>query len=445
MSARRPSLRRQLAVTLTALALVVAMMQAAFVYVTGERAEEAMIDRVATEQLRLSIAQHRHDPALAQPNTPDMRLYVAIDGGDASSLPAFLRDLPRAAGNHEVYSETALEYHVAVDRDGDRWFYLVYDVEEHERRQRNVMALLAISVVVISLVVLAASDRIARGLTGDLERLSDAVDEGGVTAVPPSPAAQDDSPPQALRDLARHDESSRLADALDRYRRRLAEALQRERAFSAAASHELRTPLMRAGSTVELMRQGCLDGRQREQVDRIDASLTEIAMLTAGLLRVARGTARDVREPIELARLVGDVVAHLQPEASVKAIDIAAHVPADARPRGDRDALWIVLANLMRNAIRHSGGSHIDIEWRSGRLTVRDDGLGFDHLGQSRPAPCATGDTNPCDEENLGLGLSIVYRICEAAGWPLVISRNRAGGTSIDIELSAAGSQPARA
>jgi signal transduction histidine kinase len=99
----------------------------------------------------------------------------------------------------------------------------------------------------------------------------------------------------------------------------------------------------------------------------------------------------------------------------------------------------------MRNAIRHSGGSHIDIEWRSGRLTVRDDGLGFDHLGQSRPAPCATGDTNPCDEENLGLGLSIVYRICEAAGWPLVISRNRAGGTSIDIELSAAGSQPARA
>ncbi|MCL4183835.1 MAG: HAMP domain-containing histidine kinase [Burkholderiaceae bacterium] len=438
MNARRPSLRRQLAWTLTALALFVAIMQAAFVYVTGERAEEAMIDNVATEQLRLSIAQYRRDPALAQPNTPDMRLYVAIEGGDASSLPTFLRDLPRAAGNHEVFPEAALEYHVAVDRDGDRWFYLVYDVEAHERRQRNVMAVLAVSVLGIALVVLAASDRIARRLTGDLERLSNAVGEDG-PAVPASETAQDGTSRGALRDLARHDESSRLADALDRYRRRLAEALLRERAFSAAASHELRTPLMRASSTVELLRQGSLDRRQREQVDRIDASLTEIAMLTAGLLRVARGTARDVREPIELARLVGDVVAHLGHEAAARDIDIATHVPADAHARGDRDALWIVLANLLRNAIRHSGGSRIDIEWQSGRLTVRDDGRGFDYPGQSRSASGA-GDTLAAHDDSLGLGLSIVERICEAAGWPLTIASHPAGGTRIDIGLSAAGS-----
>lgn len=436
MSAHRPSLRRQLAWTLTVLALIVAIVQAAFVYVIGERAEEAMIDDVTTEQLRMSIAQYRSDPALAQPNTPDIRLYVAVDGDD-TPLPAFLRNLPRAPGHHEVFPEAGIEYHVAVGRDGDHWFYVVFDVWAHERRRLNVLAVLVISVLAIALLVLAASDRIARRLTGDLERLSNAVDEISGPAASASEIAQ----PQArgaLRDLARHDESSRLADALDGYRRRLAEALLRERAFSAAANHELRTPLMRASSTVELLRQGRLDPRQREQVDRIDASLTEIAMLTAGLLRVARGTARDVREPIELASLVADVVAHLGHEAGARGIGIAVHVPSDARAWGDRDALWIVLMNLLRNAIRHSGGSRIDIEWQSGRLAVHDDGRGFDYPYRGWPEPGA-GDTRVAShDDSLGLGLSIVERICEAAGWRLAIASSHTGGTRIDVDLQGA-------
>ena len=48
---RRPSLRRQLAWTFSALALAVALAQAALVYFTGYRAEEAMIDSIAGEQL----------------------------------------------------------------------------------------------------------------------------------------------------------------------------------------------------------------------------------------------------------------------------------------------------------------------------------------------------------------------------------------------------------
>ena len=155
---RRPSLRRQLAWTFSALALAVALAQAALVYFTGYRAEEAMIDSIAGEQLRLSIAQYRRDPALAQPNTPDMRLYVAREG-DLSALPDFRRHLPQAAGSHELGADPDLEYHVVVAEDAGRWFYLVYDVADHERRQRNVVAVLAISIAAIMLGALAASDR----------------------------------------------------------------------------------------------------------------------------------------------------------------------------------------------------------------------------------------------------------------------------------------------
>lgn len=415
---RRPSLRRQLAWTFSALALVVAIAQAALVWFTGYRAEEAMIDSIAAEQLRLSIAQYRRDPALAQPNTPDMRLYVAADG-EAPALPGFLGQLPRAVGTHELHPEAGIEYHVAVGHDEGRWFYLVFDVADHERRQRNVIAALAISVAAIALGVLAASDRLAQRLTGDLERLSLAVRDGTADA-------QDAS----LAGFARHAESADLADALDDQRRRLDAVLARERAFSAAASHELRTPLMRASSTLELLRGTDLDERQRAKVEQLGGSLTEIAMLTAGLLRVARGGAREAGSVITLHGLVGEVVSHLEPEARARSIAITTRVPLAATGVGDRDALWIVLTNLLRNAIRHSGGTRVDVEWIDGVLGVSDDGRGFD-IGQGPGSRLRGTDA----EGGSGLGLSIVERICEAAGWSITIDSDRERGTRVAIDI----------
>jgi signal transduction histidine kinase len=423
-ASRRPSLRRQLAWTFSALALAVAIGQAALVWFTGYHAEEAMIDGIAAEQLRLSVAQYRRDPALAQPNTPDMRLYVAADG-DAAALPGFLRELPQAAGNHELHPSDDIEYHVAVAHDDGRWFYLVYDVADHERRQRNVIAVLAISVAAVALGVLAASDRLARRLTGDLERLSLAVrgETGSGHGAP-------------LAGLARHAESAELAAALDEQRERVDEALARERAFSAAASHELRTPLMRAGSTLELLRGSALDERQRARVEQLGASLAEITMLTAGLLRVARGGARgeapEAGEAIALPGLVGEVVAHLEPEARARSIQLRADVPAHASGVGDRDALWIVLTNLLRNAIRHSGGTRVSVDWRDGVLGVADDGRGFD-AGQgpgSRLREAGTGAGT-----GLGLGLSIVERICDAAGWGITLDSGPGRGTRVTIAI----------
>lgn len=416
----RPSLRRQLALTFSALALAVAIAQAALVWFTGYRAEEAMIDSIAGEQLRLSIAQYRRDPALAQPNTPDMRLYVAADG-EASALPGFLGQLPRAVGTHELHPEAGIEYHVAVGHDEGRWFYLVFDVADHEHRQRNVIAALAISVAAIALGVLAASDRLARRLTGDLERLSLAVRSGTAEAQG-----------GRLAGFARHAESADLAEALDEQRRRLDAAMARERAFSAAASHELRTPLMRASSTLELLRGTDLDERQRAKVEQLGGSLTEITMLTAGLLRVARGRTREGGTVIALPELVDEVVAHLESEARARSITITTRVPAAATGVGDRDALWIVLTNLLRNAIRHSGGTRVGVDWIDGVLGVSDDGRGFD-VGQGPGSRLRGMDAE--GGSGLGLGLSIVERICEAAGWPITIDSDRERGTRVAMAI----------
>ena len=170
---------------------------------------------------------------------------------------------------------------------------------------------------------------------------------------------------------------------------------------------------MRASSALELLRASDLDQRQRAKAEQLRASLTEITMLTAGLLRVARGSTREAGKAIALRELVGEVVAHLEPEAQARSIAIATRVPDTATGVGDRDALWIVLTNLLRNAISHSGGARVGIDWRDGALIVSDDGRGFDAgqgPGSRQRASGAEAD------EGLGLGLSIVERICEAVG-----------------------------
>lgn len=429
-SPRRPSLRHQLAWSFAALALAVAFAQAALVWFTGYRAEEAIIDDITAEQLRLSIAQYRRDPALAQPNTPDMRLYVAADG-DRSALPDFLRSLPQAAGSHELFPGGGIEYHVAVARDGEHWFYLAYDVAEHDRRQQNVLAVLTASVPAIALLVLVVGSGLARRLTADLERLSLAVRGESARGRGTELAA-----------LARHAESADLAMALDDQRHRLDAALVRERAFSAAASHELRTPLMRAGSTLELLRATCLDEQQRIRVEQLGASLTEITMLTAGLLRVARGGTRDAGAAIDLRALATDVAAHLEAEARARSIVVSTQGPPGVNVIGDRDALWIVLVNLLRNAIRHSGGARVSVDWGDGALTISDDGRGFD-VGRAsdarRPGVGGTDDRAGDGEGGHGLGLSIVERICEASAWRLALDSVPGRGTRATITIAQVG------
>lgn len=416
-TAPRPSLRRQLTFVFCGLALLIAAAQALLVYGAGYSAEETLIDRIVAEQLTMSMAAFKRDPSQAQPNTPDMRLYVA-DEGDNAPLPDFLRQLPRRPGSYEVFPGAGVEYHIAVSLDQGRWFYLVYDVAEHEERQHRVAMVLAASVLAIGLLVLVLSHYLARRLTADLERLAGAV----------RPAAAG----QQLVTLAHHEESWRLAAALDDYRARLDEALRRERVFSAAASHELRTPLMRISSALDLLRSQPLDERTQHLLRQIADSQTEMAMLTGGLLRVARGTTQSHAAPTALAELVDEVLAHLTQEAQARSIELHHALDAATRVNGDRAALWIVLTNVIRNAIRHSGAARIDIDWRDGALQVSDNGRGFDPRRAAADRQAAGADSRG----DLGLGLTIIERICAAAGWPLAVDSEPGRGTTVSITLN---------
>jgi signal transduction histidine kinase len=152
------------------------------------------------------------------------------------------------------------------------------------------------------------------------------------------------------------DELKELSDTFDGLLGRLERAFDAQRQFVANASHELRTPLARqrafievalddAGRTVDSLEKACarvlLASEQQERL--IDALLT-LAQSQRGL---------QLREPVDLAVVVGDVLQTRQPEAQGRRLRVNARL-AEAPILGDARLAERLAVNLVTNAIVHN-------------------------------------------------------------------------------------------
>lgn len=421
---RAPSLRARLALAFAVLVTVAAFGQALLLYWSSHRSEEALIDRLLDEQLARSLALYESRPDLAFPNSASMTLYVREGDEVGGSLPAWLRALPAEDGRHELYLPGDVEMHVAARRDGERVFYLAYDVAEHDRRQSDTVAALVLTVVLVGVAGGLLSRALAGHLLADLERLAAAVRSDSA-----DPAAGHAAAP--LASLARHAETLALARAVDEAQARARAAIARERSFAAAANHELRTPLMQASSTLELLEARLHDPGFQQPLGRLKAAHAELRSLTDALLRVARGATAGASVPCGLRELVDAVLGRVADDARAHAVSLSNSVPSESRVVADPGSLTIVLLNLLRNAIRHSRGRAVEVAVRDGWLSVDDDGEGLPE------PPIDGGDAGPTrgTTASTGLGLAIVARVCEANGWALEIGARPQGGTRAAIRI----------
>jgi signal transduction histidine kinase len=217
------------------------------------------------------------------------------------------------------------------------------------------------------------------------------------------------------------DEVSELAETLEAMLLSLAEArgeteaaLDRQREFVADASHELRTPLTSVLANLELLEEE-LSGEQRDAAASALRSSRRMRRLVADLLLLARADAgRDApHRPVDLAAIVTDAAAELEPMAGGHEISVSADHGAEVD--GVRDELHRLVLNLLENALRHTDpGTAVEasVERRNGEvvLAVEDDGPGI-------PAELAdkvferffrgAGDRSGSS----GLGLSIVRAV----------------------------------
>lgn len=355
----------------------------------------------------------------------DMALYVVGADGQPP-LPAWLGKV--RPGFQEAYRDDK-EYHVMVrDLDGKR-YALLLDQEELDRREDILKMILAAAFMLSVLAAWGLGLLMARRVIAPVTRLSDQVQhrEQLLTAAPP--LAADYAP----------DEVGRLAAAFDATLGQLRQALERERFFTSDVSHELRTPLMVIASSCELLlEQGLADARQQNQIRRILASCMEMRELVETFLDLARAPESQSRGDggeAGLHEVAGELIDRFRGEAVARGLDLSLAREGDDAGRYPAPLLRAVLSNLLRNAIHYTDRGYVRLVLRPGGFSVCDSGVGIPTAERETMfRPFVRGDTSRGD--GLGLGLSLVQRICQRQGWRIRLDEHKDGGCEFRVDFS---------
>ena len=238
------------------------------------------------------------------------------------------------------------------------------------------------------------------------------------------------------------DEMGRLAAVFNETLGRLEASFDQMRRFTADVSHELRTPLTAIRSVGEVGLRGHRDdatyrsiiGSMLEETDRL-------VSLVDRLLTLSRAETRQdalVTEPVDLAALAEEVVAHLSVLAEEKSQSIAVERQEAPDALADRFGLRQALINLVDNAIKFTPpGGRIRI-----RVSGTPSGVVLDVIDSGpgvAPDACARifdrfyrGESV---ETGTGLGLSIAKGAVEASGGHLTLEDTGPHGSTFRIAL----------
>lgn len=407
------SLRWRLAWTFTLLSTFAVLIQAVALFVSTDEQEEDMINEVVNATLENQLRQPGTPLELDDlPMAPQrMKFFRLPRGLRPAELPEQYATLP--AGIHEWYKGDT-EYHVGIRDSGNERLFLMYDASEHEERLEQLEWKLIMGIAVLSLASLWLGYWLAGRVLHQLENITQRLKRN------------DES---ALNEPGLDREVSLLADALDRYRQRNRELLEREREFTANVSHELRTPLTRIRTSAELLAEDpALLDRSKERAGRIVASVDAMESRLRGLLFLARELALDECKPLDLKKHVEAAIAPVRHACEERGVQIDIAIADSVTVQADASLLQLLLDNLIGNAARYTEHGNIVIGFADGALTVSDTGAGIppEHLAhvfeRHYRATSMPGGT--------GVGLSIVKRVCDAHGWTCSIDSHAAEGDS---------------
>ncbi|MCA3655072.1 MAG: HAMP domain-containing histidine kinase [Methylobacterium sp.] len=223
-----------------------------------------------------------------------------------------------------------------------------------------------------------------------------------------------------------------LVEAINDPLRRLGEALEAERAFTAEAAHALRTPLAVLSARIEKLPKG-------GELDAVHSDIAALRRLVNQLLSAAEADTLvvDPARQCDLSIVAEGVVAAMAPLAIRDGRILAFEARPGTIVRGDADAIAHALRNLVENALRFSP-ENTEVLVRvsgPGQVAVLDRGPGVPD--EQKPLVMKRfWRARPSDLGGTGLGLAIVQRIAEAHGTTLGIADREGGGTVFSLAFS---------
>jgi signal transduction histidine kinase len=217
--------------------------------------------------------------------------------------------------------------------------------------------------------------------------------------------------------------------------------------FLTRLSHELRTPLNAILGFAQLLQVDPTEPpsqRQRERIATIERAGRGLLHLVDEVLCISAIEAGKVaveRAPVQLAPLVEEAVALVQPLAAEAGVTIERAIAADLAVVGDARRLREVLLNLLSNAIKYGSRPGCvrvqgDVDAAMVRIDIDDDGPGLSDAQIAQLfQPFERLDAETRQIAGSGLGLVIVRRLVELMGGTVSVGRAASQGARFSLHL----------
>ncbi len=193
--------------------------------------------------------------------------------------------------------------------------------------------------------------------------------------------------------------------------------------FIAVASHDLRQPMHAVNVYLELLSLDNLPSLEKKSISKIKSSITTLNAMFDSLLNISKLDADVMQVSHRVFRLedLANTIRDLnEAKASSKGLTLTMDVP-DLMVRGDKLLLQQITNNLVSNAIQYTESGHVVVHFESAHdglvIEVSDTGCGIAPSEQQHIFnQFYRADKTRALHDGLGLGLSIVQRLCNLIG-----------------------------
>ena len=190
--------------------------------------------------------------------------------------------------------------------------------------------------------------------------------------------------------------------------------------FTENASHEMQTPLSIVNGKLELIldsnnlteEQTAMVISSQESIQRLSKMNTSLSLLT----KIENQEFENI-ESVNLSKLLQKFVFDFNELLDLKSIRLSTQLAENTMVKMDSTLAAILFSNLFQNAIRHNHeNGTIELNLDQSHFAISNSG---EPLSVSPDSLFERFNKNNQSKESLGLGLSIVKKICDASGFKI--------------------------
>jgi signal transduction histidine kinase len=417
----KQSLRMKVAVGFSLATILLLLGQTLAIRALAEKQEEKFISEVISDEMTHLIEDYQQNPQRLPPLNQSLQGYVTQYNNQSTPLPDNVRNL--SVGIHEIILNDR-ELHVAIQSYKGSRLYRVYDFSRYEQRLHKFIDLLMLGTAAFILATFWIAIWLSKLLVRQVSDLTQQV----------SRLRREDSGDLITTQYG-DEEVIKLARTFNDYHQRMDALLEREKEFTSNVSHELRTPLTTIKTSYELLiQEPAMSDKSKKRLEGINRATNRMTELVNALLLLARGQSVGSNDTISINECVDEAIESFLGALADQSNTIEISIDEHSSLYGSREALMLVLMNLLKNAITYTSQGRITIRYSGHVLQMMDTGIGI--ATDEIPHVFERFYRGQTDRRGLGLGLAIVKRVCDQQGWHIAVMSQKNKGTCVSVSFA---------